>query len=227
MTVDYVNNPNQRTPCVLVLDASGSMGFRPHSGVRAIDELNAGLVEFEKSLKADPAALTRVQIAIICVGGPKNNASLLLDWTDSTYFEAFNMVASGETPLAEGILLAHETIERGKQELRAAGISYTRPWMFVITDGEPTSPDPLWQKAVQETIDAQQQKKVEVFPIAVAGANITKMGQLSHRPPITLEGLKFRELFVWLTGSLSAAAKSRPGDDVKLPPTDPWRNVGI
>jgi uncharacterized protein YegL len=221
MTVDYENNPNQRTPCVLVLDASGSMSGQP------IDELNAGLVEFENSLKADPAALTRVQVSIICVGGPKNNASLLLDWTDCTNFKAFELVASGSTPLAEGILLAHETIERGKQGLRAAGISYTRPWMFVISDGEPTSPDPIWQKAVQETIDAQQQRKVEVFPIAVQGANVVKMRQISHRPPIALEGLKFRELFVWLTGSLSAAAQSRPGDEVNLPSTDPWRNVGI
>ena len=221
MAVDYENNPNQRTPCVLVLDASGSMSGQP------IDELNAGLVEFENSLKADPAALTRVQVAIICVGGPKDNASLLLDWTDCTNFKAFELVASGGTPLAEGILLAHEAIERGKQGLRAAGISYTRPWMFVISDGEPTSHDPLWQKAVQETIDAQKQRKVEVFPIAVQGANVQKMGQISHRPVISLEGLKFRELFVWLTGSLTAAAQSRPGDEVKLPSTDPWRNVGI
>ena len=32
MTVDYVNNPNQRTPCVLILDASYSMSTKTSSG---------------------------------------------------------------------------------------------------------------------------------------------------------------------------------------------------
>jgi len=53
------------------------------------------------------------------------------------------------------------------------------------------------------------------------------MSQLAKRPPLMLEGMKFKELFVWLSASLSAASRSRPGDNVQMANTDPWRNVGV
>jgi uncharacterized protein YegL len=39
--------------------------------------------------------------------------------------------------------------------------------------------------------------------------------------------MKFKELFVWLSDSLSAVTQSRPGEDITLPDTDPWRHVGL
>ncbi len=225
--VDYINNPNQRTPCVLVLDASHSMSQSKTISITPIEELNCGLLELEKTLKDDPTALTRVQLAIISVGGLRNEASVMMHWTDCTNFEAFPLTAGYSTPLAEGLLLALHLIEDNKKDLREAGISYTRPWMFVISDGEPTSPDSLWQQAVSECQAAHSQRKVEIFSIAVEGADIAKLSQLSNRPVVKLSGVKFRELFVWLSGSLSAASRSRPGDKVNLPPTDPWRDVGV
>ncbi len=219
--VDYVNNPNQRTPCVLVLDASGSMyGNR-------IEELNAGMVEFERQLKDDPSALTRVQLAIICVGGPRSEASILMDWTDCANFTAFPLVTGGNTPLGEGLLLGLDLIESGKQNLRSAGISYTRPWMFVISDGEPTTAPETWQIATQKCKDAEAQNKLEIFSIAVAGANTATLSSFSKRPAMPLQGTNFRELFVWLTGTLKSVSNTRPGDTVALPSTDPWRFVGV
>ena len=73
MTV-YVNNTNQRTPCVLVLDASYSMSTRHHL-VRQIQLLNEGLKEFESAMKSDTTALTRVQVSIVIVGGPNSTAN--------------------------------------------------------------------------------------------------------------------------------------------------------
>ena len=226
-SVDYVNNPNQRTPCVLILDASYSMSMAQKSGKRPIDALNDGLKSLEIELKKDPSALTRVQLSIISVGGKKNDASILMEWTDVVNFEAFNLVPEGNTPLAEGLILGLKTLEEAKKNLSNAGISYTRPWMMVISDGEPTSDDVLWNKAIAECNKAQSERKVEIFSIAVEGASIEKLTQVSTRPVNTLDGLKFNELFVWLSKSLSAASKSRPGDNLNLPSTDTWRNVGI
>ena len=226
-SVDYVNNPNQRTPFVLVLDASYSMGQKTSSGAIPIQALNAGIQELERCLKADPIALTRVQLAIVCVGGPNNSADVLMDWTDCSNFEAFPMSANGNTPLAEGLLCALRLIEDGKAQLRASGVSYTKPWLYVISDGEPTSDPQLWQRAVQECRAAEEQKKVEIFGIAVEGANISKSNEMSVRPIIPLAGVNFKELFKWITASVTVAAKSRPGDNIPLPPNDPWRNVGL
>jgi uncharacterized protein YegL len=131
------------------------------------------------------------------------------------------------TPLGKGIQLGLDLVEEGKQNLRSAGISYTRPWMFIISDGDPTDSSSVWNDAAQECKDAEEAKKVEVFCIGVEGANLTILAQLSAKPPLMLEGVKFQELFKWLSDSLSAASKSRPGAALQLPSTDVWRNVGI
>ena len=227
MSMDLGNNPNQRTPCVLVLDLSYSMRTSGDAGIIPINELNQGLQSLEDALKSDPSAKTRVQLAIVAVGGPKGGASVLMDWTDVMEFEAFQLKADGNTPLGEGLHLALDLIEHGKQQLKSAGISYTRPWMMVISDGEPTSSEDVWNEAVSRCLAAQDQKKVELFSIGVAGANLQKLGEISRKPIYTLKAVKFKELFVWISSSLSAASRSRPGEKIQLDSTDPWRNVGI
>jgi uncharacterized protein YegL len=99
--------------------------------------------------------------------------------------------------------------------------------MMIITDGEPTDSASEWAQAIQDCKSAEAAKKVEIFTIAVEGANLATISQISARPPVMLDGLKFKELFIWLSSSLSAASRSRPGDALALPALDPWRNVGI
>jgi uncharacterized protein YegL len=227
MTVDYSGNPNQRTPCVLILDASGSMQTANSRGTSGIKELNEGIKTLEQALKNDDAAISRVQLGIVSVGGPSNNAEIMMDWTDAANFEAFPLTADGTTPLGAGIRIGLQMIEQVKQDLRTSGINYTRPWMMIITDGEPTDSASEWAQAIQDCKSAEAAKKVEIFTIAVEGANLATISQISARPPVMLDGLKFKELFIWLSSSLSAASRSRPGDALALPALDPWRNVGI
>ena len=226
-TVDYSSNPNQRTPCVLVLDASGSMDTVGPSGKSRIQALNEGIKALEECLRDDDTALTRVQLAIVSVGGPANDAEIMMDWTDANNFQAFPMTTGGATPLGKGVDLALRLIEEGKQNLKQAGISYTRPWMMVISDGEPTDDRSSWNAATQLCRAAEVDKKAEVFCIGVEGANLKTLGELCVKPPLMLDGIKFKELFVWLSSSLSAASRSRPGASLQLPSTDVWRNVGI
>jgi uncharacterized protein YegL len=222
-----LNNPNQRTPCVLVLDASGSMALPTSSGSTRIDELNAGLSALREAIRADDSAYSRVSLSVIMVGGPDSEAALLMDWTDAEDFETFKMHAGGGTPLGAGMLLALKMVEEAKADLKSAGISYMRPWIIVISDGEPTDDRELWESSIIEARKAEQERKAEIFVIGVQGADLETLGKLSHRPAIALDGVKFKELFVWLSDSLSAATRSRPGENVELPSSDPWRNVGM
>ncbi len=225
--IDFAGNPNQRTLCVLVLDASGSMDVPSSFGKTKIAELNDGIVMLEAALRADDTALVRVQLAIVCVGGPINDADVMMDWTDAKHFSALKLNSGGTTPLGKGLLIALQMIEQGKRNLKKAGISYTRPWMLVMTDGEPTDSASEWATAVTECKAAEASKKIEIFAVGVQGANLSKMSEICAKPPLMLAGMKFKELFVWLSASLSAASRSRPGDMIQLPSTDPWRNVGI
>lgn len=225
--IDFSTNPNQRTPCVLVLDASGSMGEQTSTGRTRIDELNDGVAVFENALKADDTAIARVLLSIVSVGGPNNDAELMMEWTDAINFDAFDLAIGGATPLGKGLLMALELVEDAKNEMKHNGISYTRPWIIVISDGAPTDNTDQWNRAVKECLDAEKNKRVEIFSIGVEGADLNKLAEFSNKPPLMLAGMKFEELFVWLSSSLSAASRSRPGDSVQLPSTDPWRYVGI
>ena len=79
--VEFIDNANERTPCVLVLDCSGSMRGEP------IKQLNIGLKALEKELKDDIDASSRVQILIIKAFG-KDQVEISSDWVDAMNFTA-------------------------------------------------------------------------------------------------------------------------------------------
>lgn len=222
-----IKNPNQRTPCILVLDASGSMQSATSKGSTRIAELNRGLKMLEQELHGDPTALTRVQLAIVCVGGPAGGADVLLDWTDAQDFHAFDLSAGGETPLGGGLLLALQLIESQKQAYRSHGISYTRPWMMVITDGEPTDAATVWQNAVRNCWAAESNRQCVIYPIGVEGVDVAKLQEITSTQVLLLDQLKFVELFQWLSASLSTASRSVQGETVQLPSTSPWGAVKL
>jgi len=224
--VNYAGNLAQRTPCLLVLDASQSMSFMDGSETSRIASLNSGLKTFQEELQQDELALSRVQIACVNVGGPTQSPSLMMDWCDASEFFPFTLTAAGATPLGEGVSLGLEVIEEQKTSLREHGISFTRPWMFVFSDGEPSA-EIEWKNACDAAKVAEENKSVEIFCIGIGKADIEKLGQVSVRPPIMLDAVKFREFFVWLSASLGQVTRSTPGDKIDLPSTDPWASVRL
>lgn len=209
LVLRYKDNNSQRTPCVLVLDGSKSMDGQP------IDELNRGLKVLEQELKEDVVARARVRVLIIRVGGMP---SVLGDWTDAIELTAPTLEASGNTPLGEAMELALQSVAEEKQRLDEAGISSTRPWIFMISDGAPT--DPGWQAAADNCVRAEQAQRVAVFPIGVSGADLDALGRFSPRGAAQLDGLRFTDFFLWLSRSVSSASQSGPNEDVQLPAID-------
>ena len=211
-TSDFASNPEPRCPCILLLDVSGSMNGRP------INELNAGLVTFRDELLADSLALKRVELGIVTFGP----VHVEQPFTSVANFFPPILFAQGDTPMGAAITKALDMVEERKREYRANGISYYRPWIFLITDGAPTDE---WQAAANKVFRGEEDKRFAFFSIGVQGADMKTLAQISVRQPLPLQGLQFRELFSWLSSSLRSVSRSTPGTEVVLEAPKGWTSV--
>ncbi|VTP83031.1 Uncharacterized protein encoded in toxicity protection region of plasmid R478, contains von Willebrand factor (vWF) domain [Proteus vulgaris] len=153
--VALVDNSEQRTPLILVLDSSGSMYGQP------IQQLNEGLKLLEQELKNDVIAAKRVRILVIEYGG-YDQCTVHGDWKDAMDFTAPVLEANGTTPMGQAIMLALEEIEAEKQRFKQAGVAYTRPWLFLMSDGVPTD---QWEQAAQLCRQAEESQKQQYFQL--------------------------------------------------------------
>jgi uncharacterized protein YegL len=211
-TAEFADNPEPRCPCVLLLDVSGSMRGAP------INELNAGLTAFKDELAADTLAMKRVEIALITFGPVQIEST----FQSAASFYPSTLTSQGDTPMGEAIRQGIELVRQRKTEYRANGIAYYRPWIFLITDGGPTDE---WQTAAAAVREGEASKAFAFFAIGVHGAQMETLQQISVRAPLQLDGLRFRELFAWLSASLSSVSRSMPGTDVPLAPPSGWASV--
>lgn len=209
MTIPDVNfdptNPDPRCACVLVLDTSGSM----HG--EKIAQLNQGLLAFRDALQTDSVAQSRVEIAIVTFGP----AQLAQDFVTAGNFTPPTLTASGDTPLGAALQQSLDMLAIRKKLYKDNGTPYYRPWIFLITDGAPTDGN-AWQAAATRIIDEENKKGVAFFAVGVEGADMNVLKQLSTREPLTLKGMEFREMFVWLSASLQKVSQSQPGTQVPL-----------
>lgn len=210
---EFAENPEPRVACVLLLDVSGSMQGQP------IDELNEALVTFKDVLAADSLAAKRAEIAIITFGG---EAAVVQDFVTAERFAPPTLSCRGDTPMGKAIDLAVESVARRKQVYKQNGVSYYRPWIFLITDGGPTD---SWRGAADRVKTGEEGKAFVFFAVGVQDANFDVLKQISVRDPLKLKGLQFRDLFLWLSQSMQAVSQSSPGDRLALPAPSGWAEL--
>jgi uncharacterized protein YegL len=210
--VEFHENPDPRVACALVLDTSSSMSGQP------IAALNDALKVLHKELLGDDLARRRAELAIVTFGG---TVQTVQEFATVDRFEPPMLMANGGTPMGEAILTAIDLVEGRKQDYKANGVEYYQPWVFVLTDGYPTDE---WQAAASRVADLEERRRLAFFAIGVDGADEAMLARLSVRKPKKIQGLKFAELFVWLSRSLSSVAVSKPGDMVALPDRDKWED---
>lgn len=207
-------NKTERLPCVLVVDGSLSM---KESG--AIAELNEGLQMLARDLRSDDDTADGVQIAILRMGD--NDAVVeLTEFVDAAEFTAPVVVANGSTPLGKAVEQAMRLIEAQKQRYRQNGISYKRPWLWIMSDGAPTDD---WQPVAAGARAAQEAKRFTLWAIGIG-----KEAPLQALKAFTNGDRCFRigerdlkAMFEWMSASMSAGSKGAAGQQMTLPPRPP------
>ena len=240
--VSLATNPEPRCPCVLLLDVSASMGevvenagerlgrTNQHdgkmydlvsSGVTRIDKVNEGLQIYQNELMKDRLAAQRVEVSVITFG---SKVETLVPFVGATEFDPPKLTINGSTNMGEGILKAIEAISERKKQYRDAGLHYYRPWIFFITDGEPTD---SWQLASEKIKEGEKNKSFAFFAVGVEGANFDILRKISVREPLKLKGCNFKEMFVWLSQSQRNVSHSNPGQEeaIKLESPAGWASL--
>lgn len=220
-------NPDPRVSCVVLVDVSGSMQGQP------ISALEQGYAAFTHYLNNDALASKRVEVAVVTFG---NVATVLVPMQEARSLRPTRFTASGRTNMAAGIHLALDIIEDRKAAYKAAGLQYYRPWILLLTDGQANHDG--FSQAVARLNAVEMARGVTIF--AVGAGPYVDWQQLSRlsvqRSPAPLDGLKYEELFEWLSASLSNVSNSTEfgrsdealagmAEQISLPPLSGWSSV--
>lgn len=214
---ESAQNFEQKCLCVLALDVSGSM-----RGSK-LDSLNRGIKDFFTQIQTgdgcDATTVDQLEVAIIQYD---EEVRVLRDP---------KLLEEGELPptltergsTTETVVAIEEAIkmvEDRKAFYKSTGQSYYRPWIILMTDGEPYG-----NRASKEDIEAISQrvatesknKKYMMMGIGIGDdANMELLQKMTGGRAMKLDGLKFGEFFTWLSASLSTVASSKEGDKIDI-----------
>jgi uncharacterized protein YegL len=187
-----------------------------------IEALNVGLRTFKTDLMHDPLALQRVEVAVVTFD---SDVTVVQDFVTVAQFETPMLTAQGYTHMGEAMQQALDMLQARKEQYRTHGVAYYRPWVFMITDGEPQDePEEVVERAVRRLQEEEAHKRVAFFAVGVEQANMSRLAAMVPRTPMKLKGLNFVEMFSWLSASMQAVAQSKPDEQLALPPPD-WGTV--
>ena len=210
-------NYEQKCLRVLVLDTSGSMNA---SG--AINQLNDGLIAFKNDTMQDPVTRDRLEVAIVSF-----NSKVEVVQTPDILpnIQIPTLKASGQTQLVAAIEKAQEVIETRKQYYKSQGIPYYRPWIVVMTDGDPY---PAGQDVdgIAAKIKTDAAAKKYVFFIIGIGNDVqdSVLTTLAtpEFPATRMDAVKFSEFFTWLSASASVIVNEPQNSTPVVAPEINW-----
>ena len=234
-------NYEQKCLCVLVLDISGSMNeivddsncvFTGRQavvdgkvynivdgGISKLDKLNEGLQNFYNEISNDENTSQRLEVAIITFNDQVQciQAPALIDNVEMPTLEA-----DGETALVDAVNEAIDLIADRKTWYKKTNQPYYRPWIILMTDGEPNTDEGLDSLAARIQQDMHD-KRYMFLSIGVDNANMNTLQKLSGTDNTKkLEGTNIIKFFKWLSASMSSIVQAQEGQKVDLTNGTDW-----
>ena len=211
-----VNNSAPRCPVILLLDTSYSMEGEP------IKQLNAAVRQFLRETADDEAASMSVELEIIKFD---DGAEVVMPFTQICDVKSYHDLTLGPcTSLGAGLTLAKKELKARRKLYQEAGISSYKPWLIVMTDGDPND---AWQQPADDMLKLSE--KMGIMYLGIGLGDMANMELLGEIIPDTcrLQGLKFKAFFRWLTDSLKCVSSSTVAeeDNIQLPGIQSWADL--
>lgn len=226
MEEEYLaQNGTRRVPIVVCVDCSYSM--RQNQRLQKVME---GLHAFRQEMENDRIACDTVELCLVQFSGEA--ARVVCDFATPDVLQLPDTLATeGETPLADAVNLALEMIEQRKARYADYGISYYRPWMVIIGDGDETRSDRQLQETARRLRAEYDAKHLNVLCVIVGDDSQVRNESSSLRSLSPdgkvhfLRDLKFCEFFGWFSRSIHKASMSMSGEELLYEPTGDWAEI--
>lgn len=218
-SAESAENYEQKCLCVLLLDVSGSMRGEP------INELNTALQEFHKEIMSDETTSQRVEV---CVMTFNHQVTTLQEPALVDNFTMPTLSTYGSTAMVDAVKEAIEKVDARKKWYKEQRVPYYRPWIILMTDGEPDEGQDVYGLGPQIKADMEA-KRYMFLPIGIQDANMETLAVLNGgKPAMKLAGLKFKQFFQWLSASMGTIVNHTEGDKVDLSEgIDDWTKIFV
>ena len=212
--IEFAQNPEQRCPVILLCDASASME-------RFMGDVNAGLRSFKQQVSSDAVAAERVELAVLSFS---EEVHIEHDFALMRNFDPPTLICKTLTDTALGVETAIDMLSARKNNYRQNGIPYYRPWLFLVSDGLPTSSTQELQDAQSKLVVALRNRELVWFPIGLDRESVIALDSslVTGAPAKMLRHDRWGEFFTWLSNSVGVVSRSSSGDTIRMPSTDPW-----
>ena len=206
-----IEGTDKKFPLVILVDTSGSMISEQH-------HLIEGLEELKWNLSNDEKACSTTELCIITFN---NDARVAEPFGPVSKMIVPDIHCRGLTAMHAAVDAGLQAIEKRLSEYRERGISYYRPMMYLLTDGEANDPD---NGAFDRLRQLQEDKKISFFPVAV-GEDVNMEMLCSFRPDhviFTVERGCISKAFDWLYENSSRTSTGTESGVILSDPEEEW-----
>lgn len=211
-----VNASEHHMALMFLLDTSGSMGgcYTGEEGqqVIPIEELNLAMNRFKEQVCRDEHTKDILDVAIVEFN---DDFRVLQEFTPVEYLKPVNLQATGQTWMSGALNCAIDMVTERSRFYRRAGAEPYKPWIVLISDGAPFDNVSEMAMKINKLCD---EEKLAFWSLAVPGANMEVLHQLSGKRVLTLKNYDFAGFLDWTTKSMRAVSVSSPGERVKGQP---------
>ena len=209
--MDFLSEPH--VACCLLVDTSGSM-----KGSK-IEELNKALKAFRGEVCEDQLSAKRVDV---CVIEFNSEVKIVTPFCPIVQFHPPVLTAGGATEMGKGIRYALEIVHDQVRKYHLAGVECFKPFVLMITDGEPTDDVMGLEKLIADRETQGQFGHLRFHAFGVQGANMDLLARLTHRV-MAIGNNAFGEVFNWASKSMQVISHSKPSN--QLLGADPTENM--